>query len=66
MRNGIIIDNLTGVDIVEVVKCGGVILEVYGGFFCFNLEDIPYTEFVTKMFEKEIYLNHREKIYVKT
>ena len=52
MRNGIIIDTLTSVDIDEIVKCGGVILEVYEGFFCHNLEFNPYTEFVTDMFEK--------------
>ena len=52
MRNGIIIDTLTGIDIVEIVKCGGVILEVYEGFFCHNLEYNPYTECVTDMFEK--------------
>ena len=52
MRNGIIIDTLTSVDIVEIVKCGGVILEVFEGFFCLNLNFNPYTEFVTDMFEK--------------
>ena len=52
MRNGIIIDTLTSVDIVEIVKCGGDILEVYEGFFCHNLNFNPYTEFVTDMFEK--------------
>ena len=52
MRNGIIIDTLTSVDIVEIVKCGGVILEVFEGFFCHNLEYNPYTEFVTDMFQK--------------
>ena len=52
MRNGIIIDTLTSVDIVEIVKCGGVILEVFEGFFCHNLEYNPYTEFVTDMFRK--------------
>ena len=52
MRNGIIIDTLTSVDIVEIVKCRGVILQVYEGFFCHNLEYNPYTEFVTDMFEK--------------
>ena len=52
MRNGIIIDTLTSVDIVEIVKCGGVILEVFEGFFCHSLEYNPYTEFVTDMFEK--------------
>ena len=62
MRNGIVIDTLTSVDIVEIVKCGGVILEVFEGLFCHNLEYNPYTEFVNDMFEKEIYLNHKEKI----
>ena len=52
MRNGISIDTLTSVDIIEIVKCRGVILEVYEGFFCHNLEYNPYTEFVTDMFEK--------------
>ena len=41
MRNGIIIDTMTSVDIVEIVKCGGVILEVYEGFFCHNLNYNP-------------------------
>ena len=52
MRNGIIIDTLTSVDIVEIVKYGGDILDIYEGFFCHNLEFNPYTEFVTDMFEK--------------
>ena len=52
MRNGIIIDTLTSIDIVEIVKCGGIILDVYEGFFCHNLEFNPYTEFVTDMFQK--------------
>ena len=52
MRNGIIIDTLTSVDIVEIVKCGGEILEIYEGFFRHNLNFNPYTEFVTDMFQK--------------
>ena len=52
MRNGIIIDTLTSTDIVEIVKYGCEILEVYEGFFCHNLEFNPYTEFVTDMFQK--------------
>ena len=52
MRNGIIEDTSTSVDIVEVVKCGSKILEVFEGFFCHNLEYNPYTEFATNMFEK--------------
>ena len=51
LRNCIIKDTLTSVDIAETVKCGGVVLEVYEGFFCHNLEYKPYTEFVTDMFE---------------
>ena len=52
MRDGVIIDTLTSVDIVEIVKCGGIILEVFEGFFCHNLNFNPYTEFVTDMFQK--------------
>ena len=52
MRNGITSDISTSVDIVEIVKCGGVILEVYECFFCHNLEYNPYTDFGTGMFEK--------------
>ena len=61
MRNGIIIDTLTSIDIVEIVKCGGVILEVFEGFFCHNLEYNPYTEFVTDMFEKRDLLKSQGK-----
>ena len=52
MRSQITIDTLTSVDIVEIVICGGFILEVFEGFFCHNLEYNPYTEFVTDLFEK--------------
>ena len=52
MRNGITIDTLTSIDIVEIVKCGGIILEVFDGFFCQNLDFNPYTAFATVMFEK--------------
>ena len=51
-RNGEIIDTSTSVDIVEIVKYGGVILEVFEGFFCHNLIFNPYTEIVTDMFKK--------------
>ena len=61
MRNGIIIDTLTSVDIVEIVKYGGVIIEVYEGFFCHNLEYNPYTEFVTDMFKKRDYFKSQGK-----
>ena len=66
MRNGIFIDNLTSVDIVEIVKCGGFILGVSEGFFCHNLEYNPYTEFVTYMFEKDVSSKRKEEIFFKT
>ena len=56
MRNCIIIDTLTNIDIVEIIKYGGIILEVFEGFFCHNLEFNPYTEFVTDMFEKKRFI----------
>ena len=65
MRNGIIIDTLTSVDIVEFVKCGGIILEVYEGFFCYNLECNPYTEVVTDKFEKRDLFKSQSKDLLK-
>ena len=61
MRNGIIIDTLTSVNIVEIVKCGVVVLKIFEGFFCHNLEFNPYTEFVTDMFEKRDYFKSQGK-----
>ena len=52
MRNDVILDSLTSVDIVEIVNCGVVILDVFEGFFCHTLEYNPYTEFVTDVSEK--------------
>ena len=52
LRNGIIINTLTFIDIVEIAKCGGFILEVFEGFFSHKLEYEPHTEFVTDMFQK--------------
>ena len=52
MIEGIIIDTLTTIDIVEIVKCGGNFLELYEAFLNHNLGYNPYTEFVTDIFEK--------------
>ena len=60
MRNLIIIDTLTSVDIVEIVKCGGIILAVFEGFFCHNIDYNPYTEFVIDLFEKKFVQITRE------
>ena len=45
-RNGVIIATLTSIDIIEIVKTGGVILKVYEGFFCESLDFNPYSNFV--------------------
>ena len=52
MRNGVIIDTLTSVDIVEIVKCGGVNLEVFERLFGHSLEYNPHREVDADMFEK--------------
>ena len=61
MRYGIILDTLTSVDVVGMVKCGGNILEAFECFFCHNLELDPYTEVVTDMFEKRDLFKSRGK-----
>ena len=52
LRNGILIDIFPSVYIVEIIKCGGIILEFSEGFFCHVLEYNPHTEFNTDMFEE--------------
>ena len=61
MIEGIIIDTLTIVDIVEIVLCGGFILAIYEGLFCNNLGLNPYTELVTDMFEKRVLFKSQGK-----
>ena len=61
LRSRIIVGTLTSVDIFEIVKCGVVILEVYEGFLCHDLEYNFYTEFVTHMFEKRDLFKSQEQ-----
>ena len=51
-RNGIIINILKSVDIIDIVKCRGVDLEEYDGFFCYNMHFNPYVDFFKKMVAK--------------
>ena len=51
-RNGIVVATLTNVDILEIVKKGGVILKVYEGIFCESLDYNPYVDFVLDMSKK--------------
>ena len=61
MRNGIILDFSMIADIVEMVKCAGIILEVFQAIFCRYLENVFYTEFVTVMFAKRDLFKSEEK-----
>ena len=47
-----IIDTLTSVDIVETVKCGGSIWEVFEGFISHILANNFETDFGTDLVEK--------------
>ena len=40
-RNGSSIDTLNSVDIVDLVKCGGVVLGVSEGFSCYSMQNSP-------------------------
>ena len=52
LRNGYITDNLTSVDIEEIRKIGGKVIEVYEGLLCReNLKESPFKEFINNLFE---------------
>ena len=64
MRSGLLLDTLTSVDIFEIVKYVGVILDVFEGLFCHNLEYKTYTEFATDMFEKRDLFQSQGKFFL--
>ena len=50
MRNGYIIDTLTSVDIQEIVKNGGKVIEIYEGVFIKeNFKVSPFTKVIDKL-----------------
>ena len=51
-RNGNFKDSLHSVDTIEIVKVGGVVLEVCEKFFCYNLQFNSYVKFVNNMVAK--------------
>ena len=51
-RNGDITQHLTSVDIEEVVRVGGFIIEFYEGFICDNLDFNPFKEYILDMTAK--------------
>ena len=51
MRNGYIIDTLTSVDIQEIVKIGGKVIEIYQGvIYRENFKILPFRKVVEKLF----------------
>ena len=52
MRNGFIVDVLTSVDIQEIVKIGGKVVERYEGvFYRENFEVTPFKKVIDNLFE---------------
>ena len=51
MRNGYIIDTLTSIDIQEIVKIGGKVIEIYGGvIYRENFKVSPFRKVIEKIF----------------
>ena len=51
MRNGYIIDTLTSVDIQEIVKIGGQVIEIYDGvIYRENFKVSPFRKVIEKLF----------------
>ena len=51
MRNGFIIDHLTSVDIQEIIKIGGKVIEIYGGvIYIENFKVSPFRKVIDKLF----------------
>ena len=51
MRNGYIIDVLTSVDICEIVKIGGKIIQIYEGvYYRKNFKISPFRKVIEKLF----------------
>ena len=51
MRNGYIIDTLTSVDIQQIVKIGGKVIEIYGGIVYRNNFSVSPLKKIDKLFE---------------
>ena len=51
-RNCVNSKKLNSANVLEIVKCGSVALEVFGGFIGHNMQFTPYAEFVNYMIAK--------------
>ena len=54
------------VDIVENIHFGGVILEVYHGFICHNMQYNPYVDFVNDLVGKRDLFKNQGKDWSQT
>ena len=64
MRNGYIIDTLTSVDIQEIVKIGGKVIEIYEGvFYRENFKVSPFRKVIEKLFAlRQKYKNEKNDL----
>ena len=64
MRNGYIVDTLTSVDIQEIVKIGGKVIEIYGGvIYRENFKVSPFRKVIDKLFaSRQIYKDENNDV----
>ena len=48
-RNGYITQHITSLDFEEIVRVGGVKIEIFDGFFCNKLDFNPFQKFILDM-----------------
>ena len=66
MRNGYIIDTLTSVDIQEIVKIGGKVVEIYEGvIYRKNFNVSPFRKVIEKLFALRQKYKDKKMIYCK-
>ena len=54
-RNGVISDTLTSVDIQEIVRAGGTIINIYQGIvYERNMEKNPFNRFIKRLFDQRL------------
>ena len=66
IRNGVVIDTLKSFDIVEINKCGSLVLEVLERLFCHNMQYNPYVDFVNDMVAKRDLYMKQGKEFLQT
>ena len=65
-RNGDITQQLTSVDIEEVVRSGGHFVEILEGFFCDNLEFNPFERIIIDLTNKRNKFKEENKTLLQT